>query len=168
MCGRWSLRRRTLAVKPTRLVWRRLNSWSAMVRCLCAFFFINTDYYDNGYDYATESLTVDTDTASDDRIHEYLDIIGTWSHCDWLATISHSARDWFLLLFELNWHHVSHLPPCVIEHPTWVSLPSRPVWFKSLFERRQVWHWCRWELCVFVSWTIHREKVSDRCGIVCI
>lgn len=41
MCGRWSPRRRTLVVKPTHLVWSWLNSWSAMVECLCTSFFFN-------------------------------------------------------------------------------------------------------------------------------
>lgn len=122
MCGRWSPRRRTLVVKPTHLVYSRLNSWSARVECLCTFFFINTDY-EYYYDYATESPAVDVDTSYDDWIYELLDITGTKSHWDWLVIISLSAPDSFLLPFALNWHRVvSRLPPCVSEHLTWVSL----------------------------------------------
>lgn len=63
-------------------------------------------------------------------------------------------------------------PSCImlslLSLPVWLntwaeSLPFRPVWSKPLFERRQVWHWCRRELRVFLSWTIYGEKVSDRC-----
>lgn len=83
----------------------------------------------------------------------------------WNNAISHTLLliDFFFFLHYV----VTPFSPCVIEHLIWVSLPFRPVWSKPLFERRQVWRWCRWELCVFVSWTIYGEKVSDRCEGCC-